>query len=96
MTFTTLRVVVSFDVNAIPTLEVRALATVGGALLSIILLICFKTLMCCIFSAYPILIASFVCITNSSAANTLESSSKIAVTLQCAGSIFCGLVNLDG
>ena len=91
MAFTILGAVVSFDVDALPTLEVCVLATVGGDLLLIILVSCFNILMCCILSAHPVLIASFIFITNSSAANTIESSSEISVTLQCTGSILAAL-----
>ena len=44
--------------------------------------------MCCILSAHPILIASFIFITNSSDDNTVESSSEITGTLQCVGFFF--------
>ena len=56
MAFTTLISVVSFDIYASPTLEVHALATIGNAFFSIILVSCSKILMCCILSAYTILI----------------------------------------
>ena len=88
MDFTTLRAVVSFDVDDVATFEVRALATNGGALFLIILVSCLKFLICCMLSAHTVLFASFIFITNYSAANTVESSSEISGTLQCEGSIF--------
>ena len=71
MAFITLEVVVSFDVDTVPNLEVRAFATVGSALFYIILVSCFTFLMYCVLYAYSILIASFIFIPNYSAANTV-------------------------